>query len=376
MRFRFVMVLVMAALVMAALVAPRADALATVGSGSCNEANNGNSPDPAYCTFADGAASTAVIGANSCTTPSSCLSLGSNTQIGDNSCAGTSACNFNGGSGGTAIVGDGSCLGVAACSGNGFSGYGAVGDASCIGNSACFANGDINGHGVIGDYACNGDAGTGDICYSNDGTIGDCEGNTVEVPACTAVPCSPGSYSGTGNTPCEPAPAGYFVAVSGALAPTACPLGKYQPDAGQVSCITADAGYFVDSPASVAQQPCLPGTYQPLEGQTSCIAADPGYFVDSEGSAAQQACAPGTWSAAGASYCSPYNEALADALSAAGLQKGGKSLLAQASSIANAPNAASKAGKLKAFINHVNALRGGGLTDEEADNLIALAENI
>ena len=42
-------------------------------------------------------------------------------------------------------------------------------------------------------------------------------------------------------------------------------------------------------------------------------------------------------------------------------------------SIASARNANAKAGKLQAFINHVNALRGKQLTDAEADHIIALA---
>jgi hypothetical protein len=45
----------------------------------------------------------------------------------------------------------------------------------------------------------------------------------------------------------------------------------------------------------------------------------------------------------------------------------------QAESIASAPNANAKAGKLGAFVNHVNALRGKGLTPQQADSLIAFA---
>ncbi|MCH7571853.1 MAG: hypothetical protein IH891_02945 [Planctomycetes bacterium] len=42
--------------------------------------------------------------------------------------------------------------------------------------------------------------------------------------------------------------------------------------------------------------------------------------------------------------------------------------------VAEAPNQKAKAGKLKAFDNHVDALRGKKLSDPEADNLIALGE--
>jgi len=46
----------------------------------------------------------------------------------------------------------------------------------------------------------------------------------------------------------------------------------------------------------------------------------------------------------------------------------------QAAGISSAPNANAKAGKLQAFINHVNAQRGKALTPAEADELIALAK--
>jgi hypothetical protein len=45
----------------------------------------------------------------------------------------------------------------------------------------------------------------------------------------------------------------------------------------------------------------------------------------------------------------------------------------QAEGISSAPNANAKAGKLTAFVNHVNAQRGKALTSAEADNLISLA---
>jgi hypothetical protein len=46
----------------------------------------------------------------------------------------------------------------------------------------------------------------------------------------------------------------------------------------------------------------------------------------------------------------------------------------QAANISSAPNAQAKAGKLRAFINHVNAQRGKALTAAQADELIALAQ--
>ncbi len=52
------------------------------------------------------------------------------------------------------------------------------------------------------------------------------------------------------------------------------------------------------------------------------------------------------------------------------------SLCAAAAAIAGAPNANAKAGKLKAFVNHVEAQRGKKLTDAEADALIAAAQSL
>ena len=50
------------------------------------------------------------------------------------------------------------------------------------------------------------------------------------------------------------------------------------------------------------------------------------------------------------------------------------SLHQEAQGIASAPNANAKANRLNAFINHVNAQRGKSLTNEQADQLIALAK--
>ncbi len=44
--------------------------------------------------------------------------------------------------------------------------------------------------------------------------------------------------------------------------------------------------------------------------------------------------------------------------------------------ISSAPTLEAKAGKLQAFVNHVNAQRGNALTPAQADYLIALAQVI
>ena len=50
------------------------------------------------------------------------------------------------------------------------------------------------------------------------------------------------------------------------------------------------------------------------------------------------------------------------------------SFQSQAADVASAPNAQAKAGKVRAFINHVNAQRDKALTVAQADELIALAQ--
>ena len=68
-------------------------------------------------------------------------------------------------------------------------------------------------------------------------------GDTSEFSQCGATapppPCQPGSYSTTGNEPCTPASAGYYVGTTGATTQTECAAGTYQPNTGQSSCITA-----------------------------------------------------------------------------------------------------------------------------------------
>jgi hypothetical protein len=115
------------------------------------------------------------------------------------------------------------------------------------------------------------------------------------TPGTAATPCSPGSYSTTGNAPCTAADAGNFVSGTGATAETACLAGTYQPNTGQSSCVSADAGSFVANAGSTAETACLAGTYQPKTGQSSCVSADAGNFVANAGSASESQCLAGTY---------------------------------------------------------------------------------
>ena len=115
------------------------------------------------------------------------------------------------------------------------------------------------------------------------------------TPGTAATPCSPGSYSTTGNAPCTAADAGNFVSGTGATAETPCLAGSYQPNTGQSSCVSADAGSFVANAGSTAETACLAGTYQPKTGQSSCVSADVGTFVANAGSASESQCLAGTY---------------------------------------------------------------------------------
>ena len=119
------------------------------------------------------------------------------------------------------------------------------------------------------------------------------------------VPCAAGTFSSTGNTPCNAAPAGRYIATTGARAAISCPAGTYQNQTGQSSCLPASVGHFVNSAGAISQVPCPAGTYQNQIGQSACIAASLGYFVDSTSATGQSACPAGTTSAGGASSCYP-----------------------------------------------------------------------
>lgn len=175
------------------------------------------------------------------------------------------------------------------------------------------------------------------------------------TPVAIAAPCAPGSYSATGETPCQLAPIGTYVPTSGATAPTLAPagsfvdsvgasaptlapLGRYVPNVGASAAILAPPGtfvptigataptpaprgHFVDQPGQSSATPVAPGFYQDEEGQTTGKPTPPGYFspvagsilpspvpdgsfVSSQSQIAPIACGPGKTSRAGASACS------------------------------------------------------------------------
>jgi Tyrosine-protein kinase ephrin type A/B receptor-like len=110
--------------------------------------------------------------------------------------------------------------------------------------------------------------------------------------ASAATPCSAGTYFN--GSSCVPAAPGYYVAVDGATSQTPCPVGSFQPNAGQTACEPATPGHFVGTVAAVSDTACPAGTYQPSTGQTGCIPASVNYYVPGAGSAKQLACPAGT----------------------------------------------------------------------------------
>lgn len=70
----------------------------------------------------------------------------------------------------------------------------------------------------------------------SDGGGGGGGGGIVPVLTPTVVQCAPGTFSATGNTPCDPAPAGTFVSTAGAIEPMTCPQGTSSA-AGAVVCV-------------------------------------------------------------------------------------------------------------------------------------------
>ncbi len=100
-------------------------------------------------------------------------------------------------------------------------------------------------------------------------------GLACAAPQPPAAYCPVGQFSATGYAPCQPAPAGSFVNTVGAIAPTLCSLGKYQPLLEAVSCFLAPTGFYVDTAGAVAATPA------PL-----------GFYVDTVGAIAATACPP------------------------------------------------------------------------------------
>jgi hypothetical protein len=122
-----------------------------------------------------------------------------------------------------------------------------------------------------------------------------------------AAPCAAGTYSATGNEPCTPAAAGYFVATVGATSPEACPSGSYSSQSGSIACTPAPAGSYAPGPGASGPLLCVAGTYSAVVGSATCTPADAGFYVPALGATSQVACPTGYSSNAGAFECYPLD---------------------------------------------------------------------
>ncbi len=108
------------------------------------------------------------------------------------------------------------------------------------------------------------------------------------------VPCSAGTYSATGNTPCTPAPAGSYVPTAGATSATPCPAGTFSSASGATECTPAPAGSYVGGAGSTAATPCAPGTFSSTAGATACTLAPVDTYVAAGGATTATPCPTGT----------------------------------------------------------------------------------
>ena len=97
----------------------------------------------------------------------------------------------------------------------------------------------------------------------------------------TCMPCDAGTYQPTaGQTSCIDAPAGNYVAGTGATTYTPCAAGSYQASAGQSSCSTCPATGLTDKDgATVVATTATTGS----TSMSACYVGEEYYFTDSKG---------------------------------------------------------------------------------------------
>ena len=151
--------------------------------------------------------------------------------------------------------------------------------------------------------------------------IGTWNQNTASQSKENCTPC-PQNYStveagSTSISDCVSSPGYYQYDDS----PLPCPIGTFQPFAGQGDCIDANPGHFVQYPGSDSEEPCPIGTYNPVSGSNSpfsCIVvsegafsgegspnqtfSSPGFFVNGENLGVQIPCPAGTYNPQEGSY--------------------------------------------------------------------------
>lgn len=129
---------------------------------------------------------------------------------------------------------------------------------------------------------------------------------TVQGSTVISAPCTVGSYSATGGTPCTLAPPGSFVNTTGATQATLCLPGKFNANFGAANCQPAAPGTYVDVSGATQSTQCALGTFSASPGASLCTPAPPGSDVEIVHATQATLCSKGTFSAApGASLCTP-----------------------------------------------------------------------
>jgi len=135
-------------------------------------------------------------------------------------------------------------------------------------------------------------------------------------------PCTPGTYSVTGEAPCAEAPKGFHVPESGATLAAECVAGSYTPEKGMAFCLPADPGHYVPAKGASAELECEAGSFAPVTGSSGCTPTPENTYA-ARGAFEPTPCPAGTRSGVGAASCSPVGGASSEIGDSAGTGSGG-----------------------------------------------------
>ena len=126
--------------------------------------------------------------------------------------------------------------------------------------------------------------------------------SAIGLPSCSPCDTSLGEYSSPGSAVCLKCPAGRKTS-RGVNATTceACPIGKFQADAGQNDCDKCPKGYHNNDASGLGYCfRCLVGKYQNQTGQENCVTCDAGTKrgVDDSPETVCKDCTPGQYQSA------------------------------------------------------------------------------
>ena len=95
------------------------------------------------------------------------------------------------------------------------------------------------------------------------------------------IACLPGQFSSSGAQICGTCAAGKMTVTNASSNVTTCedcPVGSFQPNAGNTACALCPLGYFQDLPGKPYCLPCVPGTFGSRANASRCDACPRGYF--------------------------------------------------------------------------------------------------